>query len=215
VAVLLACPALAAAQWAFDARLVSDYVYRGFSLSAGRASVQASAGWDGPDGWYGGAQAAPVRLRYDDIRVVLHGGRALRLAQDLSVDLGASATVLLRDSHYNYGEFYVGIGGLRWSARASFSPRYFGSDAQSLYIELNGNLPLGRVGGGTLSLFGHAGSLNWLSSDRSDERAAQSRHDGELGLAWTRPRYALQASWVGAGNPGRLSKGVVSAAYFF
>jgi uncharacterized protein (TIGR02001 family) len=215
IIVLAAWPALAGAQLAYDVRLVSDNIYRGHSISGGRPSAQADLGWDGTDGWYAGASAQTVRLQDDDLRFLIYGGRALRIDQDLSAELGATASLLVRDGSYDYGEVYAGLAATRWSARASFSPRYFGSDARTLYLEVNGSVPLGVAAGGQVSAFAHAGSLIWLNSPNTYERSSHTSADGQFGVGWTRPAYSLQLYWAGAGHPRRTSTGVLSASYFF
>ena len=59
----LLCASEACAQVSGSVTLVSDYRYRGISLSDGRPTAQLSVAYDRPDGWYMGAFASRVRLR--------------------------------------------------------------------------------------------------------------------------------------------------------
>src|SRR5664279_3555744 len=54
--------ASAEAQFTANASVVSDYRFRGVSLSDQKPAVQASVNWDDADGWYAGAFASTVQL---------------------------------------------------------------------------------------------------------------------------------------------------------
>ena len=52
----------AGAQLTGTVSVVSDYRFRGVSLSQQKPAVQASIGYDDPSGWYGGVFASTAKL---------------------------------------------------------------------------------------------------------------------------------------------------------
>ena len=60
--------------------IVSDYRYRGLSLSDGEPGLQAGLVWDRDDGWYAGVFAATTRIGgRDGVQAISYLGRAWRL----------------------------------------------------------------------------------------------------------------------------------------
>ncbi len=82
--------------------VVSDYRYRGVSLTNDKPAVQGSIAYDHENGWYGGVFASNAEL-YDQSRVlhsVLYAGFARRIRTDLSWDCGVSAATF--SGRYDY-----------------------------------------------------------------------------------------------------------------
>lgn len=186
----------AAAQASGSVALLSDYRFRGLSLSDGASSAQLGLNYDSPQGWYAGAQAAGANLRERDmVQLTAYGGLARRLASGWSWEAGASASHFSRARDSDYGEWYAGLASERLGLRLYFSPHYFGRDLRTAYVELNGFEPLH----GQLKLVVHAGALRYLPRDGADLPA---RYDARLGLAAALGDWNAQLAWVAASSRG-------------
>ena len=170
---------------------MSEFAARGVALDS-HPVLQLRVEHDTADGWYGGAFASPVAL--DDKRqgqLTAYGGRARRLSSTLSWDAGVTGTAYLRDTRFNYHEFYAGLAIDRASARLFYSPAYYG-DERSLYLDLNGAHPFTDH----LSLATHAGLLHLIGEPRDTGRLIDLR----LALVLDAGDYNLQAGWQLKGN---------------
>lgn len=186
----------AAAQASGSVALLSDYRFRGLSLSDGDPSAQLGLNYDSPQGWYAGAQAAGANLRERDMaQLTAYGGLARRLASGWSWEAGASASRFSRARDSDYGEWYAGLASERVGLRLYFSPHYFGRDMRTAYVEANGLYPLGDK----LKLVAHGGALRYLPRD-GDGPAA--RYDARLGLAAALADWNVQLAWVAASSGG-------------
>jgi len=178
LACAMAAPA-ALAQFSGSLAVLSDYRFRGRSLSDNGPTAQLTLNYDRDDGWYAGAMAARAKL--DDspgAQLVAYGGYARRLPGGMGWEAGATRTVFTGAGAANYVEGYAGVSGEQVSARLYYSPRYFGTATRTVYAEANGFLRLGE----TLRLVGHAGMLRSLGGD-ADGTVGGQRHDYRLGLA--------------------------------
>ncbi|MDN3919857.1 TorF family putative porin [Roseateles violae] len=188
----------AAGQWGGSVSLQSDQRYRGISLSDERPQAQASLGYDGVSGWYGGALLG--RARFDAYRqsTMLLGylGRVGPLATDLDAEAGLLLSHFASENAYDYGELYAGLIAPRWRLRLHLSPDYFGRDMRSLYADLELNRPLDAA----WQLFAHLGVLQGLGG--SAVHAHDTQADLRLGAAWRHGAYELQLSWVGVQRGG-------------
>lgn len=184
VALGAAC-AGAAAQTSFSASLMSDYRYRGVSLSGERPAASLSANADFASGLYGGFALANARMRYTQVRAqaVTYAGFARRAGDRLSWDVGAADIRYAGGAKYNYQEVYAGVSAERIAARVSLAPHYFGVGRRGVYTELNGSMPLG----GKMDLFGHAGYLH----------REESRRDVRVGVSAAVDAWTVQVAWVG------------------
>ncbi|HEU0199118.1 MAG TPA: TorF family putative porin, partial [Burkholderiaceae bacterium] len=179
-----------------SATLISDYRFRGVSLSDGRPAVQATLAYDHGSGFYGGLFASSVRLTSDGdtgVQGLGYVGYARRGLGALAWDLGVAYTDFSKPRDWNYADYYVGVAGTDWSARLSYAPRYFGFDYAALYTELNltpgserSVVPLLHVG--------------WLRTVAAPEYVTRSRWDARLGLAYSSGSFGLQLSWVAASH---------------
>ena len=206
VAAIIASEALvagrAAGQVSGSVSVVSDYRYRGVSLTNDKRAVQGSIAYDHETGWYGGVFASNAEL-YDRSRVlhsVFYAGYARRIRTDLSWDCGASAATFSGRSDYDYYEVFCGLASDKINAKVYYSPNYYSLDAQTIYVELNGALPLRD----RLRLTGHVGALNVIRRTESYGYSADPhRYDIRLGasldLDWARAQLAWVASNRGSG----------------
>jgi uncharacterized protein (TIGR02001 family) len=178
----------ACAQTSADLTLVSEYAMRGVSLGA-RPALQLRVDHDFDTGWYAGAFASPARLYgRDEGQLIVYGGRALPLTSRLSWDAGITRTMFLRDSRYDYHEFYAGLALERISARLSYAPVYYGM-GRTVYLDLNGAIPLRE----RLALALHAGQLHPFGTDY--HRNDGDRTDLRATLAYDAGDWRLQAGW--------------------
>lgn len=217
---LLACaPALALAQLSYSVGAVTDYRYRGVSLSDGSPSVQGSVNVDHASGAYAGLSLARSRLAYTDATAlgIAYAGLARRLGQVWSVDVGVTATAFHGARKYDYQEWYAGFARERFGVRLSVAPRYFGVGGRTLYGEVNGSVAL--VPG--LDLVCHAGYFHpqaarglYVPQSRADIRLGLNKDfgswTGQLALTATREGAALYRASP-SGHARRLVLGATRA----
>ena len=192
-AVLYAGPAWA--QVSGSVAVVSDYRYRGASLSDGDPAAQLAVAWDG-EGWYAGALLSQVHVAGDHgIQALPYLGYARTLRPGLAAEAGVQYAWFSGLQEYRYAEGYVGLSGEHLHARLFRAPDYYGMGG-AWYVELGGSRPLGD----RLRLVGHVGAL------RSREgRAAESgwRSDAAVGLGAALPHAVdLQLTWTVGGSEG-------------
>jgi len=189
---LLAGPACA--QVSGSLALVSDYRYRGASLSAGAPSALLALAWDGADGGYAGVQLARVHPGGDygvGVQALPYAGLVRRLRNGLAAEAGVQYSWFSTDAD-GYAEAYAGLGGEHLRGRVFYAPRYFDA-GHAWYVEAEGDRPLGRH---WRALF-HAGALRVRTGARypgPDDRGW--RGDVALGLALRAGGLDWQASWI-------------------
>jgi uncharacterized protein (TIGR02001 family) len=193
LAVLMAAACVAGsdarAQVGGSVAVVSDYRWRGVSYSSGDPVAQLSLVYDNPAGWYTGAFASSIKMKYagdGSAHVIAFGGYAARLRSGSSWDVGMSNHVFLGASQRNFGELYGGFGNGSVRARLSYSPSYLGSNVRMAYAELSGSH---RFDNG-LTLFAHTGYLS-----ASGQYVDRHRLDGRLGVATSVAGVRLQLAW--------------------
>ena len=128
----------ALAQAGGSVALLSDYRYRGVSLSQEKPTLRLSAAYDDPAGWFAGASLTEVMLYRPSwqLQVLGYAGYAGRLTDRLGWEAGATLIHFGSDSRYDDREAFTGLSGERWNARMHYSPDYFGSgytDANGVY----------------------------------------------------------------------------------
>lgn len=219
---LLSCLAGAAhGQTSADISLLSEYAGRGTALSTHpvaqlRVERDIRIDADGAGAWYAGTFASPVTLGGRDLgQLSVYGGRAQRLGTMLSWDAGATRNVYLRDSRWNYHEFYAGVTWNRLGARLFYSPAYYG-DERSLYLDLNGAWPINE----RVQLAAHAGLLHPFEEEHGAPGEGGGRVDLRLALVTDVRDVSLQAGWQVKGTsylPGsrRASALTASASFRF
>jgi len=212
----------ACAEFSGSASVLSDYRYRGVSLSSGHPAAQLGLAYDDPSGVYAGLFASSVQFAispHRELQTVPYVGYARRFASGVSAEVGAEYAAYSGPGDYDYAEFYVGVTGEPFSARLYYAPRYFGREPGSFYAEVNGAQPLAE----RVRLVAHVGLLvnrgDYPPYGPSDRRVL----DGRLGLAFDVDAFTFQASWVGVnsaytGYPvqhGRKNTAVVSLTCTF
>jgi len=204
-------------QWAASLGVISDYRFRGVSLSDEHPSLHAAFSLDHASGAYGGLALNTTELEPGERRPQwqAYGGYAVTLAQDLSGELGAVLARISGESAYDYGECYLGLAAQRWSARLYYSPDYLGRGWSSLYGEFGASLPLGE----RLRVFAHAGALHSLEDNAMGVRPA-TRYDASIGVALFIETVELRLAWVGTSHgyavyPQRRNTAVLGATLAF
>ncbi|SFV00636.1 conserved hypothetical protein [Pseudoduganella namucuonensis] len=182
----------AGAQLTGSVGVVSDYLYRGSSLSQGKPAAQLTLAYDSPDGWHAGVFAARVKLAgaaRGSMQYIGYAGYARRLASGLSWDAGAAHYAYKPDSTQDYQELHAGLAADRVNARIAYSPDYLGLGIPTAYAEMNGSYPLWR----DVSLFAHAGYLASLSA--SPLFGDMRQMDGRVGLGAELGGFRWQLAW--------------------
>ena len=189
-AVLLAGPV--GAQVSGSVAVVSDYRYRGASLSDGDPTALASIAWDGANGWYAGAQVAHVRLYGEGgVQLLPYAGYVRRIGHGLAVEGGVQYSWFSVGDE-GYVEAYAGLGGEHLRGRVFFAPDYFDA-GEAWYVEAEGDRPLGQ----RLRALAHAGALHLSPGTRYPGLEGGWRADFAVGLGLAVAGFDLQASWVG------------------
>jgi uncharacterized protein (TIGR02001 family) len=191
--------AVAAAELYGSAAVVSDYRYRGASLSDGRPVPQLHLGADAQDGWYLGGFASGVKLgneRRPRMQLLLYAGHGVRLPSGSAWEAGATSVVFPDAGSYNYLEAYAGFIGAGASGRLHVSPGYFGGHAATLYLELDASRPLWHA----LHLDAHIGYLHALRRPDAEAPYAADRPDISIGVTAKLAPASLTAAWVAAGR---------------
>jgi uncharacterized protein (TIGR02001 family) len=182
-----------AAQVSGDVGVVSDYRYRGVSLSEGEPEPQVGLTFDSLAGWYAGGLASGAKLESTrSEQLVAYGGYAGSIADGLSWDAGASRASFSRLSAYDYTEAYLGLAAENLSGRVYYSPNYFNQKARTVYAEVNATYALRD----NVHLLGHFGILHSGSGEGAAAFEAGSRCDGRLGISARHADWEAQVAWV-------------------
>lgn len=195
----------ASAQFSGTASAVSNYRYRGISLSENKPAAQFGATYDAAEGWYAGVFASTVEFVISpgtELQTVPFAGYAWRAANGVTWDAGADYSFFSGQArNYNYPEVYVGVASENISGRLYYSPHYFGQNAGAFYLEANATHALAD----RVRVLAHLGVL---SSGGGTNNYGWPEHmvDGRLGVALDWDRANVQLSWVATTSP--------SAAYF-
>lgn len=171
--------------------IVSDYMYRGLSLSDDKPVPQASIAYDSTSGWYLGAFASRIEMRDNpgNAQLIGYGGYAQQWSSDVSWEAGTSETVYLQDAQSNYAELFGGLASEHFSGRVSYSPNYLGQGQPSLYTELNASYSPQEH----LRLLAHLGHLH---ISPSAETTVASHFDCSVGIKMTLGEWSAQLALV-------------------
>jgi uncharacterized protein (TIGR02001 family) len=186
----------ASAQISGSVNLVSDYRYRGVSLSHGDPAAQIAVAYDDAQGWYAGAFASTVRLAAPSNRGaqgIAFVGYAKQWPSGVSFEVGADYAAFTGTRGYEYPEAYWGFAFENVSGRLYYAPRYFGSDGGAVYGELNGAQRVhDRV-----RLLAHVGILQINGGNPYSGWPDHRVFDGRAGVGIDIDPFNVQLSWVG------------------
>ena len=186
----------ACAQVSGNLTLVSDYRYRGVSLSDEKPAAQLSVAYDHASGWYAGAFGSTVQLADQsgrNLQVLSYVGYTKRVRSGLSWDVGASYSTFSGEGGYDYPEVYWGLASDHLSGRIYYAPD-FGQGSATVYAEANGARPLRD----RLHLLGHIGVLRLSSQSTAAYGPGRYRFDVRAGIGIDLDQANLQLTWVAA-----------------
>jgi uncharacterized protein (TIGR02001 family) len=201
---LLLRAAEAAAQVSGHVALLSDYVFRGESLTAGRPALQAGINYDDQSGIFVGALASNVRIdpSVSGLGAEIYGGYARPLGSRASWDVGVVSYLFPRPPAapgYDYTEAFVGLSFDTLSARFYYSNNYFGGGARSVYAEVNGSHQISEH----TALLGHVGFLGLRQpGPMSNAPPLGSALDFKAGVAIDIAKFTLELGIVGTTASG-------------
>jgi uncharacterized protein (TIGR02001 family) len=194
---LFATPAQAAA--GASVAVVSDYRFRGASLSDERPVVSLDLAADFNNGVYVGASALGVwtaHYGFEALGAQEYAGYARRLGPELTADVGvtnANYTEYYAGGRATgYQELYVGLSGHGLTGRVFYAPDYFGQGYATVYGELSGVV---RPHPGW-RLSGHVGVLS--RADGEDAERHRARLDWRLAVAREIKALTVEAAFTGA-----------------
>jgi hypothetical protein len=204
------CAPLAHAQVSGSVGALSDYRYRGYSLSDGDPAVQASIAYDATNGAYAGLFASSVR--HDDgngVQWIPYAGFARRDAQGRSWDIGVRYSHFGAAREFDYAEVHAGVALRRAALRVHYAPDYFGQ-VSNVYFEIDGAVPFGeRVRGLWHAGFSRSGARDayvyvprethgeYSTRGRYERRTGdRTRIDVRAGIAIETKACDVQVAWV-------------------
>lgn len=190
LALLAALASHARAQVTVSAAVDSDYRFRGLTLSGGQPDLRLNLSYDHKSGVYAGLSVVGAR-KYDgtaglvsDIEYVGFVSPRLR---GMAWEAGLTHTHIREHVVYDYSEVYGGVLSDHFSARLSWSPRYYGRRMSTVYADLNAGQRLSTH----WRVFGHAGALTPLTGLQR-----KGRYDVRAGVAASLRNYELQLAWT-------------------
>jgi uncharacterized protein (TIGR02001 family) len=185
---------IASAQVSGTVSVVSDYRFRGISLSRQRPAVQFNVGFDHPQGWYGGLFGSTVQFAGDSttaFQAVVFGGYVTPLEHGVTWDVGADYSAFSESRDYGYGEVYSGLAWDKVNGRVHYSPDYFGLAQGTFYFEVNATQPLVD----DVAVFGHVGLLTPAGHGTA---MLTQRVDARVGIGIDVYGFNVQLAWVGS-----------------
>jgi len=190
----------AGAQLTGHLSLLSDYIFRGESLSEDRPAVQAGLAYDHSSGLFVGALGSSVRVdpTVSGLGGEIYGGYAHPLGARGSWDVGAVSYLFPRPSSgpsYDYTELFVGAGIESISGRIFYSNDYFNFGAPGVYAEVNGSQLLARG----IRLVAHVGYLDRrLPRTGSAENSGHTYLDFKAGFGFDVSSLNIELAVVGS-----------------
>ncbi|MFZ6676161.1 TorF family putative porin [Undibacterium sp. Xuan67W] len=209
------------AQVSGSVAVVSDYLYRGISLSNNKPVPQVNLVYDDPQGWYLGGFASKVKINNQnngEDQLLFYGGYSQRMESGVVWELGATNSLFPKVSNFNYAEIFAGITIDNLNARIYWSPDYIGQSVKTAYIEVNGDRQIRTY----LDIFFHIGLLRSLSA--ATTYTAINRPDARIGFGTNFAAWKLQLAWniTGKNSSRNSSYGnqahtnfVINANYLF
>lgn len=187
---LLVSGAAAHAEVTGTVTAVSDYDFRGISLSATDPALQGSIDWAGESGFYLGAWASNIDYGKDvdgDLEIDLYGGFAGETEAGLGWDVGlVYYTYPGADDVSDYPEIYGGLSYKWLELKQWYSNDVSGTDLDGFYTEGNASFELPKGIG--LGLH-----LGYNYGDAFDDTEYM---DYSIGFTYTLGHFDLGLKWV-------------------
>jgi len=186
---MLAFAAPACAQVSGSLGVVSDYRYRGYSLSNDEPALQGDIEWAATDGFYAGLFASTVRDPHgaNGALWIPYAGFARRDSRGHSWDVGVRWSHFDAASGYDYPEVHVGVAFRRVTLRAHYAHDYFGG-APGVYVEVDGGIPFAD----RWQVLLHAGAAHDVENG-----GAGTRYDVRAGFSLATRVCDVSLSWQG------------------
>jgi uncharacterized protein (TIGR02001 family) len=170
----LLVPGAVTAQVLGNVALLSDYRFRGESLTERRPALQAAVNYDHSTGLFLGGLVSNVRIDPDvsGLSAQIYGGYAHPVGERASWDVGVVTYVFPRPAvgpKYDYTEAFIGASFDTLSSRLNYTDSYFGG-GKAVYLELSATRPIAD----RISLIGHLGYLD-LGQPREPLASGQRR----------------------------------------
>jgi uncharacterized protein (TIGR02001 family) len=199
---LFAVAGTASAQLSGHISVLSDYRYRGESLSDGKPAVQAGLDYQHSSGIFIGALASTVDVdaEVSGVGAQLYGGYARAVSQRLSWEVGLVTYLFPHpqtEPGYSYTEAFIGINWQNGGARLYYSDNYFGAGGTAAYVELNASQPMGS----RVRLLEHLGYLQQREPRSSATGQDRSLIDAQLGVGATVAGFQIELSVIGTSEP--------------
>lgn len=174
---------------------VSNYRYRGVSLSHNDPAAQVALAYDDPLGWYAGAFASTVRLgepASSEAQGIAFAGYARTTPMGATFEGGVVYSGFTGPRSYAYLDLLAGVTYDRVSARVHYSPNYYGRGADAVYGEIDAAYRLREH----VQLSAHAGAL-WTNARDVYGGTLDPVFDARVGFVFDFERFNVQVSWVG------------------
>jgi len=152
IGLLAISSAASAGEFSGTVTAVSDYDFRGVSLSATDPALQGSFDFAADNGFYAGVWASNIDYGSSidgDIEVDYYLGFAGETGSGVSWDVGVvdytypgSSISLTKDKIHDYPEFYGSVGYKYFTFKQWYTDDYGGSGLDGLYSELNASFEL-------------------------------------------------------------------------
>jgi uncharacterized protein (TIGR02001 family) len=189
-ALLLASGAVAHAEVTGTVTAVSDYDFRGISLSATDPALQGSIDWAGESGFYLGAWASNIDYGNDvdgDVEIDLYAGYAGETEAGLGWDVGlVYYTYPGADDINDYPEIYGALSYKWLELKQWYTNDYGGLDDDAWYTEGNASFELPAN-------FGLNLHLGYNYGDAFDDTEYM---DYSIGFGYTLGNFDLELKWV-------------------
>jgi len=200
---LMASAAAANAELSGTVTAVSDYDFRGISLSATDPALQGSIDYSMDSGFYVGAWASNIDYGPDydgSIELDLYAGFAGETEMGLGWDVGLvwylypdSSSSATKDEISDYPELYFGLTYNVFEFKQWYSNDLAGLDEDGFYTEANAGFELPANFGLNLHL-GYSWGDAW-DSPEVDFKDSQY-FDYSIGVAYTLGNFDLELKWV-------------------
>jgi uncharacterized protein (TIGR02001 family) len=187
------------AQWSGSVAVVSDYRYRGVSLTDNDPALQGTINYDDRSGLYVGAFLSNVRFPFTsgrELQALSFAGYAWQLPSGVSGEVGVDYSSFTRTHGYDYPELYWGFASGNLSGRLYYTPRYFGRFGDAVYGELNVTQPLADK----VRIVAHGGVLHSSNYDGYAGSSDRATFDGRIAVSFDVEAFNVEIGWVGLSN---------------
>ncbi len=189
-----------------NAALVSDYRFRGISLSDKDPALQGGFDLETKSGFYVGTWGSSIEsYEGSELELDVYGGYAANFG-GLDFDIGILAYTYPGSSNTTYWEAYSSVGGsagiVNWTLGAAyaFDQKSIGDD-DNIYLYLGAGVPIANT---PLTLSSHIAY--------EDGAFGTDKWDWALGITYNFQQFSLSLSYIDTNVNSRTGKGGVVAS---